>query len=497
MGARTVSPGGALLRSSRMFSMPKPLPDMSSVSSDSSQRGSDTATRPFPQYQSITSPLASREKGDWGLKRPLPLKQTMATTTPLVRIKQVDSVEKVTDYGSAADHSLSLEKFGEMRIAMSIPQEDAKSFGSGMNYSRGRESSSGGLKSVFEEDMDFTAAQDNSADDKRWKFRGPWLARMSEGDFMKYLDKHVRPKRAEFRVLLRRNLAEQMTARRNNEAREAGNPQLPNVEPKDITAEDFTQYLRLLRDDRVTLYALLSKFLDLAPLGKPIGFNANSGIFWHDDDSTKARQSPYGTSGPPPSHPSAGLSYLRTNAVMDNHSVYGPQAHRAPVLSRIISPRFGAAPAKLGVGGFVAHVPIGNNEFNTRPVRSRGAEKKPLNGISHLDINTFGGAKAYVDPYTATIDPDGKVVVKVRETGAEAQVVAKEAKGLSTIYNNGPIKRSTPTAPQPHAELRSETWRMERVAQEVLDEEPQAHSTPEKDIVGSSSSYGLDPPTKQ
>ena len=491
MGARTVSPGGALLRSSRLFAMPKPLPDIMSVNSN--QHGSDTSTRPFPQHQSITSPLGSREKGDWGLKRSLPLRQTMATTTPLVRIKELDSVEKITDYASAADHSLSLEKFSEMRIAMSIPQEVRKPLR--QSYYGDNESSAANPKSVFEEDMDFTAARGNSADDKRWKFRGPWLARMSEGDFMKYLDKHVRPKRAEFRALLRKNLAEHMTNRQNSKAREAGEPLPPQVEVKDITAEEFTQHLRLLRDDRVSLYALISKFLDLAPLGKPIGFNANSGIFWHDDDSSQIGQSPYGTSGPPPSHPSAGISYLRTNAVMDNHAVYGPQAHRAPVLARIISPRFGALPAKLGVGGFVASVPVGNNEFNIRHVRGRGADKKPLNGISHLDINTFGGAKAYVDPYTASVDPEGKVVVKVREAGAEAQVVAKEAKGQSTIYNNAPLKRNIPAPPQWRSGLESE--RMGRVADEVLEEGLEASSAQEKDIVSSSSSYGLDPPTKQ
>ena len=493
MGARTVSPGGALLRSSRMFAMPKPLPEIASVSSN--LHGSDTATRPFPQRQSITSPLGSREKGDWGLKRSLPLKQTMATTTPLVRIKQLDSIEKITDYASAADHSLSLEKFGEMRIAMSIPQEAPRSLR--QNNYRDSESVTAGLKSVFEEDMDFTTAKGNSADDRRWKFRGPWLARMSEGDFMKYLDKHVRPKRAEFRALLRRNLAEQMTNRQNSEARDAGKPLPPKVEAKDIAAKDFTQYLRLLRDDRVSLYALISKFLDLAPLGKPIGFNANSGIFWHDEDSAQVSQSPYGTSGPPPSHPSAGISYLRTNAVMDNHAVYGPQAHRAPVLSRIISPRFGAQPAKLGVGGFVATVPVGDNAFNVRSTRGRGADKKPLNGISHLDINTFGGAKAYVDPYTASVDPEGKIAVKVREAGAEATVVAKEAQGQSTIYNNAALKRTMPTASKWRGGSESEARRMEQVAEEVLDAEPEASSAPEKDIVSSSSSYGLDPPKKQ
>lgn len=470
MGARTVSPGGALLRSSRMFALPKPLREPPSTPGEN---WSPTATQSYPQHQSITSPFASREKGDWGLKRALPLRQTMATSTPLVRVKQLDTVEKITDYASAADHSLSLEKFGEMRIAMSIPQPES-------SMHQARESHDGQLKSVFEEDMDFTTIDADKADDKRWKFRGPWLARMSEGDFTKYLDKSVRPKRAEFRELLRQKLAKELTIKQNTEAREAGLPQPPWVEPRHITEEQFTQYLRSLRNDRVTLYDLVSKFLDLAPLGKPLGF-AQTGVFFYNNKKTT--ESPYGKSGPPPSHPSAGISYLRTNAVMDNHPVYGPQAHRSPVLSRIIHPRQGSSPAKIGIGGFVAGVPAGDNDFNIRPIRGRGASRKPLNGISHLDITNFGGAKAYVEPYTATVDPDGKVVVSVRETGAEAQVIAREALGQTKIYK-GPAPQR---AEQPQKQQQQQQGRMERVADEVLDDVASAPKT---------NSYGLDSPDK-
>lgn len=476
-----MSPGAALLRSSRMFSLPKPLPEPPAVAGEN---WSPTATQPYPRHQTITSPFSSREKGDWGLKRPLPLKQTMVTTTPLVRIKQLDSTEKITDYASAADHSLSLEKFGEMGIAMSVPQVE-----DGTN--RSKDAAGGQLKSVFEEDMDFTTIQNGQADDKRWKFRGPWLARMPEGEFINFLNKNVRPKRVEFRELLKGKLAEEMTAQRNAEARDAGTPTPPRVEPRDITTEQFMQYLRSLRNDRVTLYDIVSKFLDLAPLGKPIGF-AQTGIFNYGNK--KASESPYGKSGPPASHPSAGISYLRTSSVMDNHPVYGPQDSRSPVMSRIILPRLGANPAKIGVGGFVANVPTGDNDFNVRPNRGRGIHRRPLKGISHLDIETFGGAKAYVEPYTANVDPEGRIIVKVRETGPEAQMIAKEAKGQSTIYDDLPIKRT-----QPSYMGQAGARRMHRVTDEVLGEEPAEYPTqasPEKDIISSSRSYGLGAPEK-
>src|SRR6478752_1184195 len=164
MGSRAVSPGGALLRSSRLFSLPKPLPEPQSTNLHIGDHKSPTMTRQYPQYQSITSPLSSREKGDWGFKRPFPLKSTLTTSTPLIRVNQVDSIESVTDFASAADHALSLEKFQEMRIPLSIPKGNEKS-GISVRNDAWR-------KSVFEEDLDFTEYRKGRIDDKRWKFQG-------------------------------------------------------------------------------------------------------------------------------------------------------------------------------------------------------------------------------------------------------------------------------------------------------------------------------------
>ncbi|KAH0523883.1 hypothetical protein TsFJ059_008830 [Trichoderma semiorbis] len=429
-------------------------------------------TRPYPQHQSITSPLASREKGDWGLKRPFPLKSTMATSTPFIRIKQVDTVENVTNFASAADHSLSLEKFQELRVAMSVPFNTDKKSDSSPRTELWH-------KSVFEEDMDFTDFQRGRGDDRRWKFQGPWLARMTEGEFIEYLNKKVRPKRAHFRTLLKEKLADDITTSQNKAALEAGKAAPAKIEARDISEEQFTDYLRSLRNDRVTLYALVSKFLDLAPLGQPVGIIQT---FWSDRDSL-APDSPYGKSGPPPSHPSAGISYLRTGSFMENHPIYGPQGKRTPALARVVYPKAGPMSPKLGVGGFVADAPSGDNEFNPRTYGSRRISpiKSMLNGIMHLDTTTFGGAKAYVEATTANVDPSGKVVLQLRETGPEAQVVARESKGLTEIYHDGPTKSYVPTTPssgtsapsgqegQRSTRVSNEA-RLNRVADEILEE---------------------------
>ncbi|KAF4512775.1 hypothetical protein G6O67_000115 [Ophiocordyceps sinensis] len=693
MGARAVSPGAALLRSSRMFSMPKPLPEPQTTNSGGNK--SATMTRPYPQSQAITSPLSSREKGDWGFKRPFPLKSTLTSSTPLIRIKKVDAVENVTDFISAADYTISLEKFQEMRVALSVPRYDPTD---------GNKKLSLWFKSVFEEHQDFTylkhadnkervikkgtgssqddsqkldqwfasifeectgstypkpadqqegtfeqggnsadlaradpehgqlvegqdsadlaragpedgqlmegqdsadlaragpedgqlverqdsadlggtgqegvptkemegmnsaglgptpeqveedtkpavqepadqrqasheqgmdsadprgvdlpdvaldeftqpaalepadqqqAMLDKSGDDlaetpdpragatgkpaaspnvdtadkqvvdlfkRRWKFQGPWLARMTQGEFNKYIEKQVRPRRAEFRVLLMDKLAKELTANRNNDAFERGLPPSPRrIEPKDITKKQFTEFLRMMRYDRTMLYDLISRFLDMAPLGHPF-----SGVV----ESVQSRQSsqdgsPYEIAGPPPSHPSAGISYLRTNAFMDNHPVYGPQEHRTPVLARVVSPRIGATRAKLGLGGFVGFTPGGDSSFNMRHGRSRTNESKTfLAGITYLDTTTYGGAKAYVAPHTASIDPSGRIVLQLRETGEEAPLILKELDGSCTLYNDKVLERFMPReapAPREQATVRvSSRFQAEKLADEIM-----------------------------
>ncbi|KJZ72993.1 hypothetical protein HIM_07565 [Hirsutella minnesotensis 3608] len=465
MGSRAVSPGGALLRTSRMFSIPKTLREPQSTNHLIGEHKSETSTRAYPQHQAITSPYSSREKGDWGLKRPFPLKTTLTTSTPLIRVKEIDSVESVTDFASAADHGVSLEKFREMRVAMSVPRDPER----------------GGTQlwtsSVFEEDMDFTdvAGQDRnpSTNRRRWKFKGPWLARMPKGEFDKYLEKKVRPRRAQFRDLLRKKLAEQLTISANTAAMENGREPPPPIEPEKVSKEQFAEYVRSLRDNRIGLYDIISQFLDMAPLGLPYGQLIDA-VVMKPRDLERPLVSPYEKTGPPPSHPSAGISYLRTNSYMDNHPVYGPQALRAPVEARVISPRSGPAGAKLGVGGFVTNTPVGDNEFNLKYGKQRTETGKDmLTGISYLDTTTLGGAKAHVEAKTANVDPSGNVVLQLRETKQDAKLISLEMKGRAEIYTDDPMQRPQ-VVNEPEEGMKEETessrWRMGRVADAILDD---------------------------
>ncbi|OAA58725.1 hypothetical protein ISF_06508 [Cordyceps fumosorosea ARSEF 2679] len=450
MGGHAVSPGGALLRSSRMFSMPKPLPEPHAGLQHMADRSSKSMTRAQPRMQSVTTPLSSRQHGDWGFKRSFPLKTTLNTSTPLIRLKNIDAMENVTDFESAADHTLSLEKFQELRVAMSIPKRRHEAGSTTLRETPGH-------RSVFEERFDVTNGDGRADQHLRWKYDGPWLARMTEGEFLRYLDRQVRPQRAQFRALLRKGLAEDITARQNSYAMEKGVDAPPPVSAPDITEAQFTEYLRALRNDRAVLYAIVSKFLDLAPLGQPVGVVQS--LF------PPLAESPWGKAGPPTTHPSAGISYLRTFSVMENHPVYGPQARRAPTLARLISPRSINAPPRLGVAGFVADPPPGDNEFNTRVPRGKAGSRLVSNGIANLDTTTFGGAKTYIEPVTASVDPSGRVILELKEAGAEAQVIAKESCGKSTVYHDRPMKREL--RPQ-EAGADPASQRLRKVADEIL-----------------------------
>ncbi|TQN68565.1 Meiotically up-regulated protein 178 [Colletotrichum shisoi] len=457
MSAR-MSPGGALLRTSRMFSLPKPLPKPGGEAAAITRFASPTATAPIPTHQSITTTESSRLLGDWGFKRSLPLRSTTQSSTPVVRIKQIDCFEKVTDYSSAADHTISLQKFQELNLPISLP---------GANRSR-LVGTNVGAKSVFEDDGDFTAMEPGREnEEKRWKFKGPWLAGLTEGEFNRFLRKVVRKRREAFRAFLKKRIATEVTAARHQKALDAGEGIPQQVLPGDVTDKQLTEYLRKLRSDRITLYSLVSEFLDLAPLNPP----TSMADFGRSAEKTK-RPSLYAENGPPISHPSAGISYLRTAAFVENHPVYGPQAHRTPVLARIIAPRAGPSNAKLGVGGFIAETPQGDTVFNQRSYTGRTG----IAGVASFDPDIKGGAKAYVQPTSARVDSSGMVQITVGEANQEAQLISKEMVGKAMIYNNR-SKTDLPTGQDRKPHLRT--------VRGTATEQP-------TETVGSSTTYGLD-----
>ncbi|KAF9881715.1 hypothetical protein CkaCkLH20_00861 [Colletotrichum karsti] len=456
-----------------MFSVPKPLPPAGGDAAAVSRHLSPTATTPYPTHQTITTPESSRAIGDWGFKRALPVHKTIKSSTPAVRIRQIDSIEKVTDYRSASDHTITLQKFQEMNLPLSLPATNRARVG-GLNNAP---------KSVFEDEGDFTTLEPGRPEENRWKFKGPWLAGLTKGQFDKYMRKNVRSKREEFRSFLKKRNAEQMNAAALQKALDQGHEPPTPLTAEDITDEQLIEYQRRLRSDRVTLFSLVSEFLDLAPLQPP--------SFFKDRIDTAKRPSVYAENGPPMSHPSAGISYLRTAAFAENHPVYGPQAHQTPVLARIVQPRSTQQTAKLGVGGFITEVPLGDTAFNARAF---AGGKTTIPGIQSFDPDIEGGAKSFVQPQYARVDSSGSIQITVGEADTEAQLIYKELVGKADIYNSGAsrseAKRSnmTPLAQVQSRKSFRSPYRNAEGNKVVGDRQPARNKRPSE----SSQGYGLD-----
>lgn len=454
--------------------MPKPLPDSNATTLSLGKLFSDTMTKHVPQHQAITSPQASREKGDWGLKRPFPLKSTLGTTTPAIRIKALDTIENITDFESAAGHTLSLEKFRELRIAMTIPRYTD-------NYSG---VSTLGLKSVFEKTADTTDVKPGTAGSTlRWQYRGPWLSNLTEGELLKYIRDHVRPRRAEFRRKAREAIARDLTAREANIALDRGQPRPPTTQATDITDAQLAEYLRNLRSDTPKLFEFVSEFLDLAPLTKPNLYRSLPGAGGSMDrqDPPSSKESPYGKFGPPPTHPSAGIGYLRTDAYIENHPVYGPQERRTATLARVLSPRQSNRALKIGVNGFVTNPPAGDSAFQTRYNNHYKGRVQSMAGINNLDIETHGGAKAYVEAKTGYVTATGRVMIATLDTSEEAKIIAKEAHGKSKVYHDKQTVRW-----RPHGDDSQRTNETQPTIESVLDM-PQRQAD---EILKNSEGYG-------
>lgn len=398
MSMRRLSPTATLLRTSRLFSLPPPLPRPRSDLTASANYESDTATLPYPTHAAIETTESSLGRGDWGLKRPLPLKSTTRTSTPTIHIENVDSIDHITDFSSAADHVLTLRKWQELGTPLSMAEEKtAKASAQQERYPR----------SVFESKHDNTYQDDSDPSQQRWKYRGPWLAGKTEGEFKRYVEKDVKRQKSGFKRFLRERLAEEKATARRREATESGE----DFEAPDsvaVSEEDVEVYVRSLRNDERKLHTLIEEYLDLP----------------RDRGSATTT---YDKKGPPTTHPSAGLSYLRTGSFTYNHPLLGPQEEPAPVQARVIRPQTTAANTKhdralIGVGGVVAE-------------DDRQSFTRDSTGITGYNPDIPGGAKVYIRlPTRASVDSRGRIDrVTIRPRNKISENIAK-----GYYYSQGP-----------------------------------------------------------
>ncbi|PGH21405.1 hypothetical protein AJ80_03322 [Polytolypa hystricis UAMH7299] len=405
MTAARLSPTANLLRQSRLFALPPTLSPPAKAATSSRVFESDTATLPYPIRASIATPDSSLARGDWGLKRPLPAKSTtQSSSNPVVRINQLDTFEHITDFESASDHVVTLKKWQELSIPISRPRTTGISIRAG----------GGRHESVFESTTDNTDGSLGQEEVQRYRFRGPWLAGQTDVEFDTYL-KTARRQKSEFLSNLRELVAARRLADSRRKAMDSGKDLsgLRNAAP--LTDEQFETALRQLRANPAALGPAIYQFLDLAPPPRVPSDRVHVKRWGHPASNVATTE--YAQAGPPVTHPSAGLSYLRTGALVDNHASFGPQIHSKPAIARILKPKRrqngSTFKAVAGVAGVVTE------DINAHAFR----EINGPSGISDLDPYAPGGAKYWVRPVLATINPAGKVKLYIDRATDTAKAI--------------------------------------------------------------------------
>lgn len=548
MTAARLSPAASLLRNSKLFSLPPTLALPTQEASSTTLARSDTATTPYPIRAAIETPEHSLQKGDWGLKRSLPIKTTTKTGTPVIRLQRgLDTPEHIVDFESAADHVLTLQKWQHLHLQVQYPAHvdlgyDNRGKHGVFNPSDdnttkvSKNKPSDGDTTIISNDgndgptddttmitsnnslaVDNTTTMPNSIwtgiwpniapEDRaqhipqrlrgigptytaakmdehlmggpeppaahtppseeqirrRWRYGGPWLSGMSGMQFDAFLKEQVRSKQREFRTRMKTQwLADKQAAREARAVAEASleppediaTPQttavpvaeaaavpdsdpeelldLPEKEWPQLALDEFNTYVRALRRRPQVFGPLIAEFFDLPEGPEPPTNNlATRKNRWAYGRDTAVAPS-YRNTGPPRTHPSAGLSYTRSRNWAANDGTYGPQKDPTPVVGRILKiTRSGSGTAQaIGVAGFV----------------TPRLDKRQTRGNS--DLTNFepmpGGQKLLVVPNAAMVNVDGFLDLHVRAAPGthvleKDEAVRQEAREVPETSNYGRV----------------------------------------------------------
>lgn len=387
MAVQRLSPTGNLFRNSRLFSLPPPLISPGDKVTSTRRYDSETATLPYPTHQALETTPSSLARGDWGLKRSLPLKSTARTSTPTIRIGDVDSINHITDFDSAADHVLNLKKWQEIGLPVSKPEIKERLWKNIKQIDH--------HKSVFESEFDNTQREDRNSGHQRWKYRGPWIAGQTAGELKNYLEQNIKNRKTEFRQFMRERLGARIAASDRRAAIDNGLP-LPD-QPPVIDEQRLDHHLKELRQEqRGRLFELIDEFLDLPHSSKSSSANS-TGDAWVSSES-----------GPPVTHPSAGLSYHRAPSHTFNHPAFGPQDKGQPIRARILALR------DQGETG-IPYLGLGGISFEERRIQKSNlgtSQKGASKGSTTLDQDVPGGPKIWVHPDKITVDSEGRIKVR-------------------------------------------------------------------------------------
>jgi hypothetical protein len=479
---QSLSPTANLLRNSRLFSLPNPLPrpNVSETFGAGVTKASDTATLPYPTHQAIATTKSSLARGDWGLKRPLPSRSHLVQVSdPVLRVTQLDTIEHVTDFDSAADHVRTRQKWEELGVPImrgltqmrefdlsGAPpggafeqRDDTTSYDNDLGqdeaglYLEALKQSAERSREHPKQFQPFSKPPVDAAvhNNRRWKYDGPWLPGMNAQDFSEYLGKQIAHRRAEFNRYLHEFVKNDIYTTRQLAASQSGETAPMDIrEAKVWHNERSKQYAQMSEADiqagikalrretakdplRSNLFnKLIRPFLRLPTIKfKYTAYATDASTRDIDQYSFDQETAPLST------HPSAGLGYLRTKAYITNHPILGPQSKPAPIPSRVVQPRNTSvgkeAYARLGVAGFVA-----NDQYRTTDgaaaVRGQFSNAQD---VENIDIDTPGGKKLFVQPMFGSVTNDGRIHIKLlRSAGAEVLVARGELDDKPPVREN-------------------------------------------------------------
>lgn len=492
---QSLSPTANLLRNSRLFSLPNPLPRpvVGETTGAGITKASDSATLPYPTHQAIATTKSSLARGDWGLKRNLPARShVLQTSDPVLRITQLDTIEHVTDFDSAADHVRTQQKWEQMGVPMMRGMQQMSITNrtgiepTGAFERRDDTTAYDDADGLDESGLFLQALKDNRRarkakapftpfkpppvdaevhNTRRWKHEGPWLPGQSADEFVAYLSREIGKRRNAFNNCLIEFVKNEIYTTRQLAASQSG--ETPPIDPVEahtwqtareqqwanISDDDVTAGIRALRKETANnpvssklVQKLIVPFLRLPT----IRIKAKT----YAEDASKRDAEKFGfdqETAPLSTHPSAGLGYLRTKAYLSTHPILGPQQRTAPIVSRVLQPRQTAfskeAYARLGVAGFVA-----NDEKRAsdafRPTKTNNLQD--ARDVETIDITTPGGKKILVTPAFGSVSNDGRIHLKItRSEGAEVAVARGEledrppvlAQSQSQSFNAGDLFR--------------------------------------------------------
>ena len=451
------SPTAKLFRSSKLFAMPPPLASPEADILNLYTRAvTPKATQLYPTRQAIVTPPSSLHRGDWGLKRPLPDKIQKQSTTPAVRVIAADTIEQITEYESAGDHTRTLAKLQELNLAIVTNRTTVTSYvqKSVFDVDEAKDNTGNPAKDDESRSIEGVASDMNNA------IHSPvvggqevTLADMTEEEFDRYLLEKIDRERDEFVDFLRREINQRYSIIQKQKAREIG-ADMNQASKKMIPEEEFAAFLDTLHEERgsaIRLFPAILQYFKISPIfhkSDITRFKRANGNESFPDDVTKsdvslyemlrldkgqargrlsAKIAPYlplaqrerlnveevldlykGAKATHDRHPSLGLSYNRSNAFIEMHPEMGPLSQHSPALARVLQPRITFSKSNrfsiVGLAGVVTRGPnrtsLAINDKNTNWTTGQG---------NVLDIETPGGETMLVNVQTASVDKQGRL----------------------------------------------------------------------------------------